>query len=147
VPGSTSSEPVLGDDWTLPGISKLNKEWFTSGTLAVQTCTACGALQHPPEEVCHGCGAFTFTTTEVAPRGTVHSYTVAHYPANRALADHVPYAVVLVSLDEHPEIRVIGNVLEVPPEDVRIGMPVVATWQERTNAEGEIVQFLQWLPA
>jgi uncharacterized OB-fold protein len=142
-----TAEIPLGEDWTLPGLSPLNRDWFTSGALVVQTCTACGALQHPPEEVCHRCGAMTFTTTTVAPRGTVHSYTVAHYPVHRALVDHVPYAVVLVSLDEHPEVRVLGNVLDVAPEDVRIGMPVVATWQERTNAEGEHLRFLQWLSA
>ena len=82
----------------------------------------------------------TFTTTAVAPRGTVHSYTVAHYPAHRALAEHVPYTVVLVSLDEHPEIRVIGNVLDVPPEEVRIGMPVHAVFPERAADDGEIVR-------
>ena len=146
IPGSSTDRP-LGEDWTLPGLGRLNRDWFTSGMLAVQTCSGCGALQHPPEEICHRCGAMTFTTTTVAPRGTVHSYTVAHYPAHRALTEHVPYTVVLVSLDEHPEVRVIGNVLDVPPEEVRIGMPVVATWQERTNAEGESIRFLQWMTA
>lgn len=142
-----STERPLGDDWTLPGLGRLNREWFATGTLAVQTCAGCGTLQHPPEEICHRCGGTSFTTTTVAPRGTVHSYTVAHYPANRALAEHVPYTVVLVSLDEHPEVRVIGNVLDVPLAEVRIGMPVVATWQELTNAEGDTIQFLQWLAA
>ncbi len=42
--------------------------------------------------------------------GTVHSYTVVHYAANRALADAVPYTVVLVSLDDAPHLRVVGNI-------------------------------------
>ena len=46
-----------------------------------------------------------------------------HYAANRALAESVPYTVVLVSLDEAPAIRVVGNI---PGTDVHIGMPVVA---------------------
>jgi uncharacterized OB-fold protein len=147
VPTPTPTPTPLGDDWTLPGLSPLNRTWFTAGELAVQSCATCGTLQHPPEEICHKCGSMDLTTVAVAPRGTVYSYTVAHYPAHRALAEHVPYAVVLVSLDEHPGIRVIGNVLDVPPEEVRIGMPVVATWQERTNAEGESLKFLQWVSA
>ena len=60
----------------------------------------------------------------LAPTGTVSSYTVVHYAANRALADAVPYTVVLVSLDEAPHIRVVGNL---DGDDVHIGMPVVPT--------------------
>lgn len=29
-------------------------------------------------------------------------------------------------------------------EHIRIGMAVVATWEERTNADGDTVQLLQW---
>ena len=139
--------PVLGEDWTLPGLSTLNKEWFGTASLAVQTCNACGTLQHPPEEICHQCGGRAFGYTPVAPRGTVYSYTVVHYPVNRALAPYVPYAVVLGALDEPPGIRVIGNVLDVAPSEVKIGMAVAATWEQRMNAEGETIQFLQWMTA
>ena len=138
---------VLGEDWTLPGLSPLNKEWFGTAALAVQTCEGCDALQHPPEEICHRCGGMVFRHTAAAPRGTIYSYTSVHYPVNRALAASVPYGVVLVSLEEHPHIRVIGNVLDIPPSDIKIGMRVVATWEERTNAEGETIQFLQWVTA
>lgn len=138
---------VLPDDWTLPEASGLNKAWFGSGKLMVQQCAACQALQHPPEEICHACGSMSFTHREVAPTGTVHSYTVAHYPVNRALASAVPYAVVLVSLDEVPEIRVIGNVLDIPPSEVRIGMAVHAHWEERTLDDGSVIQLPQWVRA
>lgn len=137
---------VLPDDWTLPALTPANHEWFTSATLAVQTCADCGALQHPPEEVCHRCGAMRFTTSPLAPHGTVYSYTVAHYPVHRALADSVPYAVVLVALDEAPQVRVIGNVVGIPPSQVRIGMAVEATWEERVADDGALIRLLQWVP-
>lgn len=139
-----SSEPLLGEDWTLPGLTSLNREWFSHGEIRVQSCEGCGALQHPPEEICSCCGSMKFGFKIVTPRGTVHSYTVAHYAVNRALTDRVPYTVVLVTLDDHPEVRIIGNVLDTAPEDVRIGMPVVAVWEERTNADGDTVHLLQW---
>ncbi len=135
---------VLPDDWTTPALSPLNTEWFTSGALRVQRCTACGALQHPPEELCRHCGSFELGHQELSARGTVHSYTVAHYPVNRALVDAVPYAVVLVSLDDAPQIRVIGNVLNIPPDEVRIGMAVEATWEER-EVEGDKLLIPQWV--
>ncbi|MFN0026624.1 MAG: Zn-ribbon domain-containing OB-fold protein [Acidimicrobiales bacterium] len=135
---------LLGEDWTLPGLTPLNREWFSHGEIRVQTCEGCDALQHPPEEICSHCGSMAFRFTTVAPRGTVHSYTVAHYAVNRALTDRVPYAVVLVSLDQHPEVRIIGNVLDTDPDEIRIGMAVEAMWEERTNADGDTVQLLQW---
>ena len=138
---------VLGDDWTLPGLTDLNREWFTAGALRIQTCSGCGAQQHPPEEICHDCGGMAFGHSTVAPTGSVYSFTVAHYAVNRALAPHVPYAVVLVALDDAPQVRVIGNLLEVPPSEVRIGMAVRATWQEHTNTDGDVVRVPQWVPA
>jgi uncharacterized protein len=138
---------ALPDDWTLPRLDQFNATWFTSGRLTVQTCSDCGTRQHPPEELCHRCGSMTtLGHTELDPTGVVHSYTVAHYPVNRALANSVPYAVVLVALSEDPAIRIVGNVLDVDPADIHIGMPVTATWVERSDDDGT-VQLIQWLPA
>lgn len=136
--------PPLPQDWALPQLTPFNEAWFTSGTLAVQRCTACATLQHPPEEICHACGAMTFDHVALAPRGTVYSYTVVHYPANPALADAVPYTVVLVSLDEAPEVRVVGNLVGGDPGEVHIGMPVEATWEERTAEDGTRILLPQW---
>lgn len=137
---------ALPPDWALPALTPWNEAWFTSGALVVQRCVACGTLQHPPEEVCHGCGATSFDGVEMAPMGTVHSYTVCHYAANQALADAVPYTVVLVSLDDAPSLRVVGNLVAAEGE-VYIGMPVVAEWDERTADEGTRILLAQWRPA
>jgi hypothetical protein len=135
---------VLPDDWTLPALSPHNRAWFTSGTLAVQRCASCETLQHPPEEVCHVCLGTTFDTVALAPRGTVHSYTVVHHATNPALAASVPYAVVLVSLDDAPHLRVVGNMPGTPCEDVKIGTPVSAFWEERVDGNGAPIRLVQW---
>ncbi len=133
----------LPSDWGVPELTDTNRAWFTSGALAVQECTACATLHHPPEEVCHACGGMTFGTRMLSPRGNVHSYTVVHYAANRALSDSVPYTVVLVSLDDAPHLRVVGNL----EGDVHIGMPVVPYWEERTADDGTVVLLPQWRAA
>ena len=140
----TASAGRLPDDWGLPGITAINEAWFTSGELAVQRCTACEWLQHPPEEVCRTCGAAEFEYPAVRPAGTIHSYTIAHYAAHSALRDSVPYAVVLVSLDDAPHIRVLGNMPDTPIEDVRIGLPVTAVWEERKAEDGTLILLPQW---
>ena len=134
----------LPTDWALPRLDALNRTWFTAGALALQQCAACGTVQHPPEEICRTCGSTTFTTRVVAPAGTVYSYTVVRHAVNAALELAVPYIVVLVSLDEVPEVRVVGNLLGTAPEDVTIGMAVEAVWQDRVTEDGETVRLPQW---
>ena len=135
---------ALPEGWTLPELTPFNRAWFTSGALAVQRCASCATPQHPPEEICHRCGAMTFDTTTLAPRGTVASYTVVHYAAHPALADAVPYTVVLVSLDDAPNVRVVGNL---DGDAVHIGMAVVPYWEERIAEDGTPILLPQWRPA
>ena len=131
---------ALPEDWALPAITPFNEAWFTSGAIVVQRCASCATLQHPPEEVCASCGAKAFDHVPLAPTGTVHSFTVVHYAANAALADAVPYTVVLVSLDVAPQVRVVGNL----DGDVAIGLPVVATWERRVADDGTEILLPQW---
>jgi uncharacterized protein len=140
----------LPDGFTLPGLTPFNTEWFTSGTLAIQRCASCQALQHPPEEVCHACGAMEFGHEVMAPRGRVHSFTVVHHAATRALEDSVPYIVVLVSLDDAPQIRVVGNLVGeeagVASRRPSIGDPVEAVWSSHDPGDGVVIRLPHWRP-
>ncbi|HEY3484718.1 MAG TPA: OB-fold domain-containing protein [Ilumatobacteraceae bacterium] len=137
---------ALPAGWGLPELTPTNETWFTSAALAVQQCVACATLQHPPEEICHSCLGTEFGTTTLAPSGTVHSYTVVHYATNPALVDAVPYAVVLVALDDAPHLRVVGNMPETPLDEVRIGLRVVPYWEDRVAEDGAVVRLPQWRP-
>ena len=50
---------ALPEGWTLPVLTPFNRDWFTTGEIAIQECEACATLQHPPEEICHACGSMT----------------------------------------------------------------------------------------
>lgn len=134
---------AMPEGWTLPAVTPFNRDWFTSGEIAVQACEACGTLQHPPEEICHVCGSMVFTTSVLPGTGTVYSYTVVHHSVHPTLDDAVPYTVVLVSLDAAPHLRVVGNL----DGDVAIGMPVTAVWQERIADDGTKIMLPQWQAA
>jgi uncharacterized protein len=134
----------LPDDWVMPLVDDTNREWFTSGTIALQQCDDCQTLQHPPEEICHVCGSMAFSAQVVEPNGTVHSYTIVHHSVHPALDAAVPYAVVLIALDAAPQLRVVGNLLGVPVEEVVIGMPVTATWEELVGVDGTALLLPQW---
>ena len=131
--------------WAIPALSAFNRAFFTSGKLVLQECAACGNVQHPPEEVCYGCLAMDFQPREASGLGTIHSFIVIHYPVAQILAGSVPYTVVLVSLDDFPSVRVVGNVLNRLPDEVDIGQRVKAVFEEIASADGsEVILLPQW---
>ncbi|MFH0517523.1 bifunctional MaoC family dehydratase N-terminal/OB-fold nucleic acid binding domain-containing protein [Streptomyces sp. M41] len=88
--------------------------------LLIQRCTGCVTLRHPWLPGCNACGGLDWDTVEASGEGSVHSYVVMHHPPFPAFDP--PYAVALIELAEG--VRMISNVVGVPYDKVRIGMPV-----------------------
>jgi uncharacterized OB-fold protein len=61
----------------------------------------------------------------------VFTFTVFHRAYHKGFADELPYAVAVVELDEGP--RLVSNVVDCPPEDVKIGMPVDVIFDDVTE--------------
>ncbi|NED59856.1 DNA-binding protein, partial [Streptomyces sp. SID10244] len=57
-------------------------------------------------------------------RGTVYSYVVHHAP--KVPGRQLPFVVALVELDEG--VRMLGELRGITPEQVRVGLPVEATY-------------------
>ncbi|MFF9148647.1 bifunctional MaoC family dehydratase N-terminal/OB-fold nucleic acid binding domain-containing protein [Streptomyces sp. NPDC014861] len=95
-------------------------EGVAAHRLLIQRCTACGTLRFPWLPGCGDCGAPEWETVEAGGDGTVFSYVVMHHPPFPAFDP--PYAVGLIELAEG--VRMVGNVVGVPYDKVRIGMPV-----------------------
>lgn len=71
-------------------------------------------------------------------RGKVVNYVVYHKAWAPWLKEKLPYAVVLVRLDEGPILP--GNLLDIPASAVRIGMEVHVVFEDVSD-EASIVQF------
>ncbi|MEU9856385.1 bifunctional MaoC family dehydratase N-terminal/OB-fold nucleic acid binding domain-containing protein [Streptomyces sp. NPDC047974] len=95
-------------------------EGVAAHRLLIQRCAACGTFRFPWLPGCSECGAAEWDTVEAGGEGTVHSYVVMHHPPFPAFDP--PYAVGLIELAEG--VRMIANVVGVPYDKVRIGMPV-----------------------
>jgi uncharacterized OB-fold protein len=135
----------LGDAWMLPGTDALTKRFFSAGQLVFQQCATCGHVQHPPTDVCGACQSFAFGERASAGLGRIESLTVAHYAVHPALKDRVPYAVVLVSVDDVPGVRVIGNVLNRAPGELRVGQRVRVCFEEAKDPQsGDALRIPQW---
>lgn len=138
----------LGDQWMLPELEPLNREWFTAGVLRLQRCGACGADQHPPEDVCGGCQSQDLGFRDCAGTGRVESAVVVHHAVHPALKERVPYAVVVVSLDDAPGCNAIGNVVDALPGEIEIGQAVTAVFETvEDEANGETLQIPLWKKA
>ena len=94
--------------------------------LEILRCQKCRTWVHYPKPSCWNCAGDDLKPEQVSGRGIVYSYTVTHQdvPGYKA-----PFAVVIVELEEQAGLRMVSNVINVPPEDVRIGMPVEVTFQ------------------
>jgi uncharacterized OB-fold protein len=93
-----------------------------AGELRIQRCGGCGALRHPPGPMCPGCGAAKPEYIVAAGTGEVYSFVVQHHPP--VPGKSLPIVVALVQLTEG--VRMVGELLHVSPERVRIGLPVRA---------------------
>jgi uncharacterized OB-fold protein len=99
--------------------------------LVLQRCEACGRIQHPPGPVCHRCRAATLSWREVTGRGSVYSFTWVHKAFVPALQNCIPYAVVVVELgDDAGGTRFVSNVVDVAPDELRIGLDVELVWDD-----------------
>jgi uncharacterized OB-fold protein len=67
---------------------------------------------------------------ELSGRGSVFTYTIVHHPVLPALADSVPYAVAAVRLEGADEVRLVGNLVGIEVEDIRVDMPVDLEWAD-----------------
>ena len=91
------------------------------GVLRFLRCHSCGFFVHPPAPVCRQCLSRDLAPEAVSGRGRVESFTV-NYQQWIPVSD--PYIVAWVSIDEQPAVRLTTNLVDVDPEDVRIGLPV-----------------------
>jgi uncharacterized OB-fold protein len=75
----------------------------------------------------------------VSGRGTLYARTVLHQAFHPDFADAVPYTVALVDLDDAPGARLLANLVETDPSEVRAGDPLEVTFEQR--GDGAIPQF------
>lgn len=98
------------------------------GELMVQRCTGCEALRHYPQPMCPECQSTGYDWAKLSGGGAIYSYTVAHRAFHPAWAEHVPYVLATIELDEG--VRMMCDLLDVEPDTVAIGQRVEAYFEE-----------------
>lgn len=118
----TVAEPVI----PVPEPSTVSAPFWAATRereLQIQRCADCALLVWYPRFVCPHCGHDELRWEQMSGRGVVYAVSVHHRAALPALAEKVPYAVVLVDLDEG--VRIMSNVFGTPPA---VGDAVRLVW-------------------
>ena len=103
-------------------------EGVDCGELRLQRCLRCERFRYFPRVLCPYCHSDQAAWERLSGRGVIYSYTVSRRPARPVFADRVPYVVALIDLAEGP--RMMSNIVDAKPEEVRIGASVLLSCRE-----------------
>jgi uncharacterized OB-fold protein len=109
----------------VPDPEGLNEAWYrfcAQGELRFQRCTECGSWRHLPRVMCAACGSTEWEWVPSSGRGKIFSWTVTHQAMHPAFAGDVPYAVIVVELDEG--VRMVSGLRGLEPAQLSLDLPV-----------------------
>jgi len=139
--------PFMPEGMPLPNVNERDTAEFWAACrrheMVVQRCAECGTFRHTPMPICYKCRSFQYEWAPVSGKGVVFSYTIIHNMVHPALRGHDPFNVVVVELPDAGNVRMVGNVLDCPNDQMYVGMPVEVTWDD----VNENVTLPLWRPA
>ena len=120
----TPSKPV-------PEPDELSRPFFEGalrGELRLQRCKDCQEFLVLGSRVCTSCLGENLEWVPVSGRGTLFTFGIMHQRYHPAFVPELPYNVAVVELEEGPRLQT--NIVGVRNEDLRVGMPVVVTFEQ-----------------
>jgi hypothetical protein len=86
------------------------------------------------------CISTDLTFEPVSGKGTIYSYTIMYHAGDKRFAAAIPYASIIVELDEAPGALLAGNLLDVPYTEAKVGRRVEVVF-EKLNEDITLPQF------
>jgi len=118
----------------LPELNATNRDFWTggeTGELLLLRCQDCGHYLHPPSPRCSVCLGEQIQSEAVSGEATVATFTINYQPWLPEM--EVPFVVAIVELPEQVGLRLTTNVIDCPPEDVHVGMPVRVAFEQHED--------------
>ena len=102
---------------------------LSEGKLVGQRCPTCGKVYIPPRSACPADGTPTAEEIELPDTGTVTTFCIVNVPF---LGQRItpPYVSAYILLDG-ADIAFLHLILDIPADEVRMGMRVKAVWKPR----------------
>lgn len=105
-------------------------ELMREHSLSYQRCGRCEGVVFPFRAVCPFCGVEDLQEALSSGEGTVYSYTVQHRAPGDYLRARLPIVLALIDLREG--FRMMADIVDCPPDEVRIGLPVEVVFDDVT---------------
>jgi uncharacterized OB-fold protein len=103
--------------------------------LVVPRCTSCGTFRLPPSPFCFHCRAQEVEWIDHDGAGEIYSFTVIRHAVIPQVAEALPFVAAVVELPGTGGCRLVGNVVDCDPSDVRVGLPVTLDWYDVREGE------------
>ena len=110
-----------------------------------ERCGVTGQVFVPPRGVSPLAGTATKDVVELPDTGYVESFNVTRVPIERRPDLKPPYCSAWIVLDG-ASVGFMGLVINIAPEEVRIGMRVRAVWKPDDELETSAANILGWEP-
>ena len=102
-------------------------EHCAEGRLSFQRCSQCSRWRHLPRHRCAACGSPEWIWQPSSGRGRIFSWTVTHQSLLRDFPEPVPYAVLVVELEEG--VRMVAGLRGLPPSELELDLPVEVVFE------------------
>lgn len=123
--GVPGPEPTIDD--------RVFWEHCAARELRFQRCCGCGRFRHPPAPACPRCRSFDSDWVRAEDEAELFSFTIVHYSAQAAIAPALPYNVAIVRFQSFHDVRLVSNVVDAAPGDLRIGMRLTLAFEAAGN--------------
>lgn len=107
------------------------------GRLVADRCSDCGSLAPYPRGFCPECWSGSVVAEELSGRATLYTYSEVHANPMPPFKDLVPYVAAIVDLEEG--LRVVTRLVDVPADQLEIGMALQATFEVVDEGEGLVL--------
>ncbi|MDG2005543.1 MAG: OB-fold domain-containing protein [Novosphingobium sp.] len=98
--------------------------------LKLAHCSQCAKVTHPPDVTCPNCHSIEpdFVWKQVSGHGRVRSWTVIRQSFLSGF--ELPFLLVDVELDDHPDVRLIGRLIDGADTPLTLGDAVTLTFDD-----------------
>ena len=117
--------------------------------LIAAKCKSCGTVNFPTTLTCLKCEKTEFEPLKLSGKGKIYCYTTIsrggsppEFSAQQNLVGS--YQVAVVELDEGPKI--VAQMTNCKPEDLKIGLPVEATFRRIYEDDGILRYGIKFMP-
>ncbi|OCB24393.1 acyl dehydratase [Mycobacterium malmoense] len=120
-PVTTLATPLPGEHVRI-AVNKHTEPFWQAAKerrLVAPQCADCGAFRLPPTPFCPGCQSKAVNWVQLSGKATVYSFAIVHGIPGIPELTLVP---AVVDLPDAPGARLVSNVIDIAPADVKIGM-------------------------